>query len=703
MLRVLKTAFHYFPPQIKRPIQSAVRAVRWRRLKGRVVPNEAALLEQYRTSAPHSELNDIGNVVAAVRQNLGSLLGMDHGRKAEFIQALNELFPDAIDRVQSLADKVVAGYVDVLGHGDIDLWQESRLRMGQPFFAWLSDFVRGDGWRATAYADACAPRHGSDIKVPWELARCHHWVWLGQAYFLTGDRRYADEFRRQVLEFSACNPWPYGPNWTCPMEVAIRAANWIAALCLMKDAEALDEGFWWYCIRMLVAHGRHVFANLEISDDGFAGNHYLADIAGLAYLGYALRPLSDAQQWIDYVYGALHVQMDQQVYDDGANFEASTYYHRLTTELFTCSALVLESADKKMRDEYWHKLQLMFEVMKGLTMENGTMPAIGDNDSGELHRFVHRHPRESWQWLDVSAALFQRPDLRSHRERCAEEVLWLLGPAALDVVNRWPPSKSGHSAACPEAGWFVLRAGEIAVTVSCGPIGQKGRGGHGHNDKLSFEMHAGTTPLVVDAGTFVYTPSLAWRNRLRSTARHNTVRVDKEEQAPFRWNEPWRLMSDPGARCTSFEQQDDQVTFEGEHNGYMRLQHPVRHRRRICVHGGLSQVVVTDELVGEGHHLFEWFLQLSPGFVVKTESGLLRFRPQHCAGTLTIQFSAEIPHETLLIDGHYAPCYGQVTAAPAVLWRCEADVPIRAEIRLRWKKGSQAAVAAQPHNVDCET
>ena len=33
-----------------------------------------------------------------------------------------------------------------------------------------------------------------NVKVPWELSRCQHFTALGQAYWLTGDERYAREF-----------------------------------------------------------------------------------------------------------------------------------------------------------------------------------------------------------------------------------------------------------------------------------------------------------------------------------------------------------------------------------------------------------------------------------------------------------------------------------------------------------------------------
>ncbi len=50
----------------------------------------------------------------------------------------------------------------------------------------------------------------------------------------------------------------------------------------------------------------------------------------------------------------------------------------------------------------------------------------------------------------------------------------------------------------------------------------RGRGGHGHNDILSFELFLNGFNVVTDCGAYLYTASREWRNRFRSTAFHNT-------------------------------------------------------------------------------------------------------------------------------------------------------------------------------------
>ena len=58
------------------------------------------------------------------------------------------------------------------------------------------------GWPADRYFTEIAwGARGVDIKVPWELSRCAHFVTLGQAYALTGDESYTRAFSDQIEDW----------------------------------------------------------------------------------------------------------------------------------------------------------------------------------------------------------------------------------------------------------------------------------------------------------------------------------------------------------------------------------------------------------------------------------------------------------------------------------------------------------------------
>jgi hypothetical protein len=83
--------------------------------------------------------------------------------------------------------------------------------------------------------------------------------------------------------------------------------------------------------------------------------------------------------------------------------------------------------------------------------------------------------------------------------------------------------------AFPSFGLAVVRTARAFLTFRCGPLGQRGQGGHAHNDQLGIELWIDGVPWVRDPGTFVYTRHPATRNRYRSAAAHAVPRAGDEQ------------------------------------------------------------------------------------------------------------------------------------------------------------------------------
>ena len=133
----------------------------------------------------------------------------------------------------------------------------------------------------------------------------------------------------------------------------------------------------------------------------------------------------------------------------------------------------------------------------------------------------------------------------------------------------------------PWTGYFGYRHGGDSLIVDCGPVGPDYQPGHAHCDTLSYELHVGGVPIVVDSGTFDYEPG-QFRHYLRSTAAHNTVRIDGQEQSEI-WGQ-FRVAR--RARPVEAHLSDwagGRLVFSGEHDGYRRLPGKPRHRREICI------------------------------------------------------------------------------------------------------------------------
>ncbi|GAB4276423.1 MAG: hypothetical protein Kow0056_06840 [Coriobacteriia bacterium] len=256
---------------------------------------------------------------------------------------------------------------------------------------WHIDVRSGYRWPATAwYRDIeVAPARGADIKVPWEMARCHHLpqmavlaCWSDAAY----RDRLAEEFRDQALDFVAANPPRFGVNWASAMDVAIRIVNWLVAFDFFRAAGfAFDEDFRYVFSRSVLEHARHICDNLE-GDERFRGNHYLADITGLLFAAAYLPPSEETQSWWTFARDEVFAQIEEQFLPDGANYEASTGYHRLSAEMaFYAVALILGvEGEDSVPDGVSERLWRAAAFVRDTATPDGSHPRIGDDDSGRL-------------------------------------------------------------------------------------------------------------------------------------------------------------------------------------------------------------------------------------------------------------------------------------------------------------------------------
>jgi len=246
---------------------------------------------------------------------------------------------------------------------------------------YINDYIWPDKFIAEIKLDTTEK---TDIKNVWEISRFYHLPVLGQAYLITKDPRYANEIVNQVTDWIEQNPVYYGPNWLCPMEAAIRVCNWLFAWFLIRKAPVIRNKFLSLFLISLKSHGDFIFRNLE-KNPLITGNHYLADLASLAYLGILIPELKGSHRWRSFAVKNLEKEIQRQVYPDGVNFEASIPYHRLATELFLYPGILCRMNGIEISKTYWQRLEKMLKFTASYTLPGGNAPQIGDNDSGRLH------------------------------------------------------------------------------------------------------------------------------------------------------------------------------------------------------------------------------------------------------------------------------------------------------------------------------
>ena len=614
----------------------------------------------------HTQASSIDTLWTQLAQAPFFLHATDRQRYAA---AFVERYPATRDQIVEAAETVLRHEFDLLGSGPCQLGRR---------LPWHADFKSGRQWPLLYSPDIEFSEldRPTDVKVPWELSRCQHFPLLGQAYWLTGDERYAREYVDEITDWIGRNPWGHGVNWICAMDVALRAISWIWGFYFFNDSEACKSArVRSMLLRSLFLHGEWVASHLEKGPVN--GNHYLSDGAGLVFLGTFFSSAEKGREWLTAGRSIVLDEMLLQVSEDGVDFEGSTAYHRLVMELFLTSYQLLRLHGEQIPSPQWTRLERMAEFVEAYVKPDGLAPLVGDADDGRVQMLGRQAIGDHRYLLSTCTVLFDRGDFKRGAGAFHEESFWMLGPdgaAAFDRIDR--PGRPQASRAFDAGGYYVLRQLRSHVFIDCANVGMRGIGGHGHNDILSFELVLDGTPIVSDCGAYLYTASREWRNHFRSTAFHATIQIDGEEVNRFIGPDfLWQLRDDATPADVAFAIEPGRDWFRGSHLGYARLSSPVHVTREIAMAKTEPLVAVADLLTGSGTHDAVWRFPLDPSLGATIEGANVRF--DRAGERRWLMAASDLPSAWTLEPGWVSPSYGVRLATQVVTLRAKVSLPYR--------------------------
>jgi uncharacterized heparinase superfamily protein len=189
------------------------------------------------------------------------------------------------------------------------------------------------------------------------------------------------------------------------------------------------------------------------------------------------------------------------------------------------------------------------------------------------------------------------------------------------------------------SGYVRLAQNQTVLLFDAGPLGPDHQLGHAHADTLSFELSHRGRRILVNSGISTYEkgPDRQWQ---RSTAAHNTIRIDALDQS-----EVWSAFR-VARRARPLDIRTDGKTFvEAAHDGYRRLINPAIHRRRVDLTSG--KVLITDQIEGRGHHRVELFFHFHPEAnpEVMLDSKL---SPEFPSSSWHPEFNTSVPNVTVV-------------------------------------------------------
>jgi len=551
-------------------------------------------IEQLQTYKVTSQIN-LSSIFILAKYISGNDLGTwQHKLKVPFIK---------------LADAALKNKIDIFG---------LKYDFGEKI-AWHQDIQTGKKWPLKFWSDIDI-RDGvtvGDAKFVWETNRFYTLPVLGMGFKSTGKNKYANKFVDILKDWQNANPYPLGVNWTSGIELAIRIANLIWGMSLLegynfsdKDKEIINRFVWF--------HARHLFR--YPSKYSSNNNHAIAEAFALFLIGIYFTHLENAKNWKNFGKQVLERECKRQILPDGGSYEYSTTYLSFVFDFFLLFKIVCDKNSISYDSTLDKRLKNACGYIYSLMDSKENIPNIGDQDSAILVNFGLSNHENFQSILNTGSVLFNRPQFEQKNFPDFKTCM-LVGNLFLSKNERQSdqekyPLVSGQkkSRLLNESGLSIIRekisSCEILFVGNATPLGMPPLYAHGHQDALSFTLSVGGQEIFIDPGSYLYHSGGKWRSYFRSTAAHNTIRINEKDMTDmpgdFMFGKPYHITEH------SLWWEDSKTVWRAGHDAYVKFKNPVYHTRQVVFDPQSEYLKIEDILVSSGKFKVEQFFHLHP-------------------------------------------------------------------------------------------
>lgn len=401
-----------------------------------------------------------------------------------------------------------------------------------------------------------------DARVVWEPSRLQQLVALALLVKKTTDKNRGQAislFEDELISWDMENPPLTGIHYVSSMECALRIIAVCYAFDLLRPYLDNKEQVSQTVLNIVGSHAYLIQHRISLFSS--AGNHTIAECAGLIYAGVLFPEFKEAKNWKQKGLDIFTKEINRQILTDGGGIEQAFWYLLFITDLTGLVVKLLEHTNEPSPEisAAFHRAKNFLSSFASLP---GELPEIGDSDNGYA----------------LSPFLRLSFDSKDSQD---------------DLIKTFP-----------DAGYTLIdKQGPINTQIifDHGSLGMAPSYGHGHADALSILVSLNKQGLFIDPGTYTYTGDQQYRTYFRSTKAHNTVTVDGLDQAnqetPFLWSQPFN--------STLIKKEEDSsgiLRLLAKHDGYAHL--GVEHWRGIS-YSPERYIFIWDYLAGEGIHDLE--------------------------------------------------------------------------------------------------
>jgi hypothetical protein len=590
------------------------------------------------------------------------------------------LAPGTAAQVPAEAKAAILGAAARLLRGEWEVLGAVRTDMVQP--DWFHDPVTGRRSPSDRYAFRINYRveeQTGNIKQVWEISRLQHLTLLATAWFLTHDDAYARRVDEQLRSWYQENPFLSGIHWTSGIEIGIRLIS-LAWIRRLLDEWPGAPGLFEHdelAVRQIRWHQQYLAAFQ--SRGSSANNHVIAEAAGQLVASCAFPWFAESTRWRQRSARLLEDELARNTFPSGIGRELASDYQCFITELGLLAAVEAQHSDRPLNAATWQRLCAMTDSAAALADERMRPPRQGDDDEG---RALLLDAPDCGRWpllLSLGEAIFGRLSWWPPAQASASSsIIGAMIRIRRDVAGR-PAQRPSRFA---DSGTTLLRsAGGQAPEIWCrcdgGPHGFLSIAAHAHADALSVEVRYGGVDILADPGTYCYHGEPEWRSYFRSTIAHNTAELGGRSQSsdggPFLW------LNHANAREIDVRDDGENAEWTAEHDGYLSLDPPARHRRTVRLNRAARILDITDE-IGGGHEVRLAF-HLGPDVQADLDgaSAVLRWPRAATPGAARLELPRALTWslhrgETDPILGWYSGGFGHRVPA-ATLLGCGRSVP----------------------------
>lgn len=527
--------------------------------------------------------------------------------------------------------------------------------------------------------------HYGSAKHVWELNRMLFLPQLALEFRKFGKKDSLDLVIKSIDSWIDQNPYLTGVNWYSNIEVNIRLINWVLTWDLLDidnlrhQSNALNDFVVNKWIPSIYCHCKFSYENPSLHSS--ANNHLISEYSGL-FIANCKWKFPESEEWIAYSKRGLEAQISLQHSPNGVNREETATYIQFITDFLILCLIFGQRSGMPLSSSYEQKIGKICRYIYELLDVKGNVPNYGDQDDGRVFLLDNNSNCNNFYSILTSGAIYFNDESLLKSKYLDQKNRILFGKAAFEVFKNVENDFCLQtSKVYAEEGHCIFRLQEsndkeIYFHFDAAPLGYLSIAAHGHADSLSFILHVDGHPYLVDSGTYCYHTHPEWRKYFLSTIAHNTVSINRDNQATFIGPTLW--LDHYRSKVLDYGLSDMRDFIIAEHDGYTRYK--ITHRRKVEFYKKARQFIITDVIINKGlkNAQIEIPFHIHPDVECQLSGNSLNLTHSGCR-TLNIQLDPQLNWKFYKGNlsptlGWYSSSFYQKVASPVIMGALSSSV-----------------------------